>query len=100
MRRASKIDVCHRQVRDALRNCGALVFDTSHVGQGFPDLVVNWRNAIHLVEVKVLHGKLTPDQEIFTARWPVTILHSAAEAYAWCGVSCVGQPRSQWESLA
>lgn len=36
----------------ALRTAGAAVTDTSGIGEGFPDLVVSYRNRWFLIEVK------------------------------------------------
>ena len=39
--RAKKVDTTHGEIRDHLRNAGWSVFDTSAVGQGFPDLMAS-----------------------------------------------------------
>lgn len=100
--RAAKIDTTHAAVREALRNCGALVFDTSSVGRGFPDLVVQWRGQVTLIEVKTPKGKLTKAQVLFGLTWPVTVLRSEADAYAFCGVRYLGpgSRRGEWETQA
>jgi hypothetical protein len=98
--RAAKTDTIHAEVRGALENCGAIVFDAARVGRGFPDLVVNWRGRIVLIEVKAPKGTHTPQQQRFAQRWPVTVLRSAEEAYHFCGVRSVGTyvPRGVWET--
>lgn len=56
----------------ALRDVGAYVVDCSHVGNGFPDLIIAWRGQWLFVEVKdgskpPSRRKLTGDQQIFHA---------------------------------
>ena len=69
MRRAARTDANHATIRDALRSVGCSVADTSAVGQGFPDLVIGFRGATMLIEVKdgskaPSRRKLTPEQEL------------------------------------
>jgi hypothetical protein len=69
MRRAARVDENHGEIRDALRKAGVIVFDASHIGQGFPDLACSFKGFTMLVEVKMPKGKLTRDQERFKADW-------------------------------
>lgn len=92
MRLAARTDSTHAAVVTAFRNCGAKVHDTSRLGRGFPDLVVNWHGHLWIVEVKSITGKLRRDQELFMRDFPmVKIVRSASEAYALCGVTHVGE---------
>lgn len=52
MRRAAKKDANQREIENALVAVGATYFDTSALGNGFPDLVVMHRKKIYLIEVK------------------------------------------------
>ena len=92
MRRAARTDANHREIVEALRAAGASVTDTSAVGDGFPDLVVSYRNVWHLAEVKdgqksPSRRKLTPEQEIWHAqqRAKVHIVTSPHEALVAIG---------------
>ncbi len=78
MRRAARTDQNHEQVRLAFRKCGCVVYDTSAVGQGFPDLIVVAKSFMAMVEVKdgaksPSRRKLTEDQVDFHAKCPRTI---------------------------
>lgn len=56
----------------ALRAAGASVFDLAGVGAGCPDLLIGWRGANLLLEVKNLDGRgrrLTPAEREFIATW-------------------------------
>lgn len=64
-RRANKVDANHGEIRDALRAAGANVVDCSHIGGGFPDLLVSFRSQIFMVEVK--DGAKSPSQRKLTA---------------------------------
>lgn len=57
-------------IRDELRRLGLSVTDTSHVGGGFPDLVVSYGLAVAFVEVKnpkqpPSKWKLSEDEQAF-----------------------------------
>lgn len=45
-------DANHNDVVDALTKAGAYVLDMSHVGSGFPDLIVGYKKETLLVEIK------------------------------------------------
>lgn len=78
-----KKDLNQNPVFAALRKRRVLVFDTHHVGEGFPDAVTLWPGrtiielpggrlrvfdgALVLAEVKGDHGKLRENQEDFRA---------------------------------
>jgi hypothetical protein len=48
----AKLDANHFEVVAAFKACGAGVMDTSTMGGGFPDLLVNITGSVRLVEVK------------------------------------------------
>ena len=71
MRRAARTDSNHRAIVCGLRDAGRCVFDTSRVGNGFPDLIAGTR-ASGLVFLEVKDGskppsarKLTPAETSF-----------------------------------
>ena len=64
MRRAAKTDRNQAEIVAALRKAGAGVCDLSAVGQGCPDLLVSYRGAWLLLEVK--DGKKPPSARHLT----------------------------------
>src|SRR5688572_2834121 len=60
---ARRTDANHATIRDAFRKLGCRVFDACRVGQGFPDLVVQYGGMTLLVEVKTPKGSATDAQE-------------------------------------
>lgn len=89
MRRAAKKDDNHQSVVQALRQIGAYVQDLGGVGQGCPDLLVGFRGAWHLLEVKdgakvPSKRKLTPAEIEFLVdlrnRAPVHVIESVEQA--------------------
>lgn len=60
---ARRVDGNHGDIRDAFRKLGCKVFDACRVGQGFPDLVVQYGGLTVLCEVKTEKGKKTATQE-------------------------------------
>jgi hypothetical protein len=95
VRRACRVDDNHRPILAALRSLGAIVTDTSHVGDGFPDAFVLWRGKCLPVEIKdgskpPSRRKLTPAQTVFHAEWaragvPVTVLETEDDALKFLG---------------
>jgi hypothetical protein len=75
MRRAARVDSNQYEIVQALRGIPDLsVAVTSRVGQGFPDLVVGYRGATFLFELKdptkpKADQELTPEQTKFHAAW-------------------------------
>jgi hypothetical protein len=68
--RAARTDANHAEIREGLRQCGRRVFDTSRLGQGFPDLLVLTASGrLVLLEVKMPGKGLTPDELQFFATW-------------------------------
>lgn len=53
MRRAGKIDTTQRAIVEEFRKyAGVKVCITSHIGEGFPDLIVRIDDVLYLVELK------------------------------------------------
>lgn len=81
--RRGNTDRNQQEIVDSLRAVGALVHDTHMVGDGFPDVVVRFRNEIHLMEIKNADSgssarvlsMLTEEQRTFHARWRGPGLH-------------------------
>lgn len=94
MRRAARVDDNHNDIKDALLSVpGVTVADTAGAGNGFPDMVVGFRGANYLIEVKdgskiPSKQKLTPLQVGFHAIWQgqVAVVTNEAEALAVIGV--------------
>lgn len=42
----------HNEIVNALKQAGAYVLDMSHVGSGFPDLIIGFRSETILMEIK------------------------------------------------
>jgi hypothetical protein len=88
MRRASRVDSTHAEVRDALRECGYRVLDTSKYPE-FVDFLVRRHHKIYLVEAKTAQNtagriKKTKSQQRLEAHgWPVVYLRNREEAVAW-----------------
>lgn len=72
MRYAARVDDNQSEIVRAIQRIGAYVIDCSHVGSGFPDLLVAFRGRWTLIEIKdgekpPSRRKLTPAQTIFHA---------------------------------
>ena len=52
MKYGVKKDANHHEVVNALQKAGAYVLDMSHVGRGFPDLIVGFQKKTILMEIK------------------------------------------------
>jgi hypothetical protein len=52
MKYGAKKDANHHEIVDALQKAGAYVLDMSHVGKGFPDLIVGFQSKTILMEIK------------------------------------------------
>lgn len=95
MRRAAKVDANQAVIVDALRTVGASVHSLAAVGGGIPDLLVGYRRATYLLEVKdgskpPSQRELTPDQVKFHGDWfggPCVVVNSVPEALAAVGAS-------------
>jgi type VI protein secretion system component VasF len=95
VRKYGKKDDNQAEIVKALRMCGCTVFDTSAVGNGFPDLAVGIHDKTILLEIKrpkakgQKAGKKTKAQEDFFATWrgQVHEVQTVDEALQACGVS-------------
>ena len=84
------MDANQSAVVAALRAIGCEVFVASHIGKGFPDLMVlppGGKRGPLLMEVKdgskpPSAQKLTPDQVKFHSYWPVVVVNSVDAAIA------------------
>ena len=75
---------------EALRSVGATVFLHDADQPGEPDLVIGWRGATFLQEVKNPHGRnrVDPKQEEFHRDWrgsPIKVVRSAYESLIHIG---------------
>ena len=82
---ARKTDANQGDIVDALRKIGCTVEDMSRVGKGVPDLLVGFRGATYLLEVKNVHGrnKLEASQIEWRGAWkgkPVAVVRDEQEA--------------------
>jgi hypothetical protein len=68
-RKYGKPDANHSQVKQWYRSLGCSIADTKDQGMGVPDLFVGAVGITDPVEVKVVGGKLTAEQETFIAGW-------------------------------
>jgi hypothetical protein len=87
MRRVSRVDTNQTKIVEALRQVGASVAVTSHVGAGFPDIVVGYRDVNYLFEIKdgskpPSRRRLTDDEQRWHNLWRgnVSVVNSVDEA--------------------
>ena len=88
MRQASKVDTNQPAIVRTFRQLGAKVQVLSHVGKGFPDLLVCIRGKLALVEVKdgdkpPSARRLTADEQAWHEEWadaPLFIVSNVEEA--------------------
>ena len=83
MRLHGKIDENQSAIVDALRAVGATVHSMASLGDGALDLLVGFRLAMFLLEVKAEKGVLTPAQRKWHHSWqgrPVVVVRSPEEA--------------------
>lgn len=99
MRRAAKVDANQSRIVAALRKLGATVQPLHAVGGGCPDLLVGWRKACFLIEVKdgdkpPSARKLTPDQVEWHGGWKgqVAVAKDEDEAMAILGIDAATEP--------
>ena len=84
----AKKDANHADVVSALKGAGASVIDTSHIGCGFPDLIVGYAGGTMLMEIKnpkTSYGKrgLNKNQQIWKDGWiggPYSVVDSVDSA--------------------
>jgi len=87
-----RIDNNHAEIRAALEREGATV-----VPDGPLDLVVGFRGANYLLEVKTAKGKLRASQEGFIRRWKgqVHVVRTVEDALAVIGLGDHGLQRGE-----
>lgn len=92
----ARVDANHGDIVTALRSVGAGVQSLASVGDGCPDLLVAFRGAWHVLEVKdgtkpPSHRKLTPAEEMWLMRFdevaPVYVVNSIDEALEVIGAT-------------
>lgn len=98
MRRAAKVDANQSEVVNSLRRVGASVQPLHAVGSGVPDLLVGYRSANYLLEVKdgdkpPSARKLTDKQVEWHKLWRGSVLTvtSAEDAIEQIGISTIGK---------
>jgi len=84
MRIHGKVDANHTEIVRALRDMGAFVQSLADVGKGCPDLLVSFRGAWFVFELKSPGGKLTDDERDWhnAARASVFVVYNAEQAGA------------------
>ena len=82
MHRRGRIDKTQAEIVSALRAVGASVQSLADIGKGVPDLLVGYRNATLLLEVKGIASikrhppeGLRPDQKTWHAMWSGSRVH-------------------------
>ena len=87
-------DANHNEIVDAMTKVGAYVIDMSHVGKGFPDLIVGFQSKTILMEIKnrkTSYGRkgLNKNQLEWKEQWlggPYCIVDSPEAALRMIGV--------------
>ena len=79
-----RVDANQAEIVAALRDIGARVLDLHEVGKGCPDLLVEYRRALWLIEVKdgekpPSKRRLTPAEEKFFLEWDTPIIVKSAD---------------------
>lgn len=69
MRYAARKDSNHNAIANAATKLGASVFDTSRLGDDFPDMVIGYRGHTIIVELKTATGKLSAGQKYLAETW-------------------------------
>lgn len=88
-----RVDASQAGIVSALRDAGASVWLTYHLGHGSPDAVVWYAGRVYLLEIKSGDGGLTEDEERFHTTWrgPIPVVRTPAEALAVIGVTEEGE---------
>jgi hypothetical protein len=80
-----KVDANQGDIVKELEKAGCKVLIMSDLGNGAPDLLVCNHGELYLLEVKGAKGKLTDEQVIFHACWPVVVVRTVIQALRECG---------------
>lgn len=91
---AARTDSTHKEIVQALRAVGCVVWDASGAGNGAPDLVVLRRvferagGGVFFLECKSAKGKLNERQKKWHEEWKgyVFVVHSVEEALKVVGI--------------
>lgn len=94
VRLRGRTDGNQQRIVDLLRSLGCVVWVTSGMGHGAPDLVIRTRRGtVHLLELKdgdapLAQRKLTPDELMFAARWGASYVVVSSDADAHRVAAC------------
>jgi hypothetical protein len=67
---AKRVDSNQKEIVKVFKDLGCSVFDTSRIGQGFPDLVIGKNQKTVLVEIKSsTSAKYSAAQDLFMMNW-------------------------------
>jgi hypothetical protein len=99
MKYARRADGNQAEIVAALRAVGCKVVPTHTIGQGFPDLVIDWHGRTALMEIKdptqdPNKRKLTPAQKEFHAAWTGPIY--VVETPEFAVLCATGKPLNHW----
>ena len=91
-----RVDSNQSEIVADLRKVGASVWSLHEVGGGFPDIIVGFRGANYLIEIKAKQGKLNPSQQDFHTFWrgQVAVARTSKEAMWIIGAldsGCLGK---------
>ena len=99
-----KVDVNQPAIVAGLRQCGARVQHLHEIGQGVPDLLVGFRGALYLLEIKAPgRPALTPDETAWHAAWqgyPVHVCATLDEALRAIGAFSGPDDQATWYANA
>ncbi len=97
-RYAARVDGNHREIVKALRQIGCSVLNLAPVGEGCPDLLIGFRGANYLLEVKTARGQTNARQRAFKQAWRghYAVVRSVDEAYGAIGVLVDKQSLPEW----
>jgi hypothetical protein len=90
MKHAHRTDANQAEICCALHRVGASVTLLSAVGNGVPDLLVGFRGATILLEIKVDAGQLNARQRNWLGSWrggPAVVVRNVDEALTAIGVA-------------
>jgi len=96
---ARRTDSNQTEIVEALRSVGASVYVTSHVGKGFPDLVVGFQRVNYLMEIKdgaksQSQTKLSKSEQLFHDSWrgKVHVVKSVYDAFMVIRIKSFSRP--------
>ena len=70
MKYKKRVDANQKEIINAFKKMGASVFDASHIGAGFPDLLLGYGRKTVLIEIKSSEkAKFTDSQVRFMGEW-------------------------------